>query len=449
MLPPVPRPENRRGLHILSGGEPIDSDLHWKAQRTRKDFRLCTLVVALGVVAFLCASLAPGLTGLAALMDPTYVFFVGRAVPYLMIFIAFVVPLLLALLGVSVLRHAPAEYLNEHTMAAAAAVFAALLGIILIVLASAGTRPLHEAAVDMSPKCTGFNDKVATLWDHSKTLHKMRSMSMCKPVRLESIENCTGFRANKYTMYLRYLETEFQCGHFCPMEPDHTTPPQSSGRRGRRRGRSALLSDEEEVTHRDLDRQVAHKTGGAGGSMLSRTIGAREGGAGSSFSSASDLDIYHGERALPLHIGDAVVVDDSAKRVAREFKKDKRLTWNADAMDATLGRQLRVISLPGDAVGVHSLDGSQGGVWYYPTDVVRMAVLPGFPYIPSADVVWPLFSSDTFGPPRQACAPLVAARLEATVSWLRGSLLGAGMLLVLASAVVGTAPFVAGACCKN
>mmetsp|Transcript_102161 Transcript_102161/g.202812 ORF Transcript_102161/g.202812 Transcript_102161/m.202812 type:complete len:251 (+) Transcript_102161:2-754(+) len=215
-----------------------------------------------------------------------------------------------------------------------------------------------------------------------------------------SVEECPGFQPTKYTRYLKYLEYEFQCGPLCPELPmqlaphTHVPAPAPAPAPGR------------------MNRMHSH----AGASMMP--------GAGSMPMASNGAVVA----------GSIVRLSSNETSLREQFQANPNFQWH-DGMVGMLGGIYRITEVKPGVVGLPSPDGSQGGVWYFPEDLVS-PLKPG-----QAPEFRPMHTTTnnlfTHGHTMMPCFPVVATRLK-VLAWSFGDVAfweGVGLLItsILAS----------------
>jgi hypothetical protein len=216
------------------------------------------------------------------LQDNNYVFWQGRIFPIKIIVICVVVVLASIIVCVLLHRRAPRKKLNYITMAVTVASFTALLGVSLVLTSLPASSNIFNTAGRISAGCSNPLLDSEVLVDYSQVLYNIRKTPAC--VGKESVDECDGWKENRYTDYLRYMEKEFLCGPLCPsmvpfaapvaaappavlLEDKTEVPAEKPQRLLRRRSddrntREAMLleTDREEQQHR---RNKTHATNSA------------------------------------------------------------------------------------------------------------------------------------------------------------------------------------------
>eukprot|EP00929_Paragymnodinium_shiwhaense_P033010 TRINITY_DN18211_c0_g1_i2.p1 TRINITY_DN18211_c0_g1~~TRINITY_DN18211_c0_g1_i2.p1 ORF type:complete len:395 (-),score=39.43 TRINITY_DN18211_c0_g1_i2:126-1310(-) len=171
------------------------------------------LGLLMGLLTCFCMTLLPVFGGVALLLDPNYKYWQGSSYPLLSIGIAVGIFFVAAMTSYLLYRRARRHDLNEATMALAASIFSAMLGVALLVVALKASMGLKATAQSLMHGCSSSNHEVAVLNDYSLVLANIRAQPEC--VAEASVEMCKGYSENQYTAYLKYLEQEFQCGPIC------------------------------------------------------------------------------------------------------------------------------------------------------------------------------------------------------------------------------------------
>jgi len=161
----------------------------------------------------------------ALLKDETYVFWLGNYFPYLTI-AACVCVFVLFVVSVHVLfACALPQHRSRHTMVLTWATFAALLGLILVPIGMYANKEAQTVASTVSQGCFTTMPQSEMLADYGQVLYNIRMSKQCTDK--DSVEQCEGWAANPYTMYLQHLESEFQCGPLCPEKSPGTQAVQA------------------------------------------------------------------------------------------------------------------------------------------------------------------------------------------------------------------------------
>lgn len=159
----------------------------------------------------------PILGAIAVLSDDNYQFWLGTMWPWLVIGGCVFTFILFGVTMQGLLHYALPEYRSQFTMAFTWATFAALLGVILVPLSLMANKEALNIASTISQGCLTAMPQSELLVDYSQVLYNIRLSQNCSGAT--SVTECNGWAENKYTTYLQYLETEFQCGPLCPESP--------------------------------------------------------------------------------------------------------------------------------------------------------------------------------------------------------------------------------------
>lgn len=163
----------------------------------------------------LCA--LPIMGALAVLSDANYTFWMGRTWPWLIIGGCISVFVLFAFTMQGLLAWALPENRSQFTMAFTWATFAALLGVVLVPISLMANKEALAIAGTVSQGCMTALPQSEMLVDYSQVLYNIRLSPNC--TNAGSVTECNGWAANKYTVYLEYLESDFHCGPLCPENP--------------------------------------------------------------------------------------------------------------------------------------------------------------------------------------------------------------------------------------
>merc|ERR1719183_922909 len=102
------------------------------------------------------------------LWDDNYVFWEGKAFPIKVIVLCLFVVCSLSVVCVVLQKKAPVDHINEHTMAVVVAIFSALLGVALILLALPASRHVYDTAGRISSGCKNSLPESTVLVDYSQ-----------------------------------------------------------------------------------------------------------------------------------------------------------------------------------------------------------------------------------------------------------------------------------------
>jgi len=480
-MPPTPPQQYRRGLTIAAGWSAEDDAKHWKAQRALRDARLQVLVFFLGFIAVACATSVPAFSAVALLSDPTYVFWMGESFPTILLALSVGTTLLYTLVGVCVLRFGKQERLSDRTIAVMAALFAASLGISLLLMSSEGSEALVRASHSMGDGCSHNHAEVPqlrALLDMNSVLEELKpGCVVLKPAPQNgeklgdvngtgSVEECLGYEHSKYSAYLWYLEQELQCGFMCPQGNEHSDNETASLvlRHSLRAGQTIwdTKGRGRRHPHRHKKKSGHHHT--AGVSALQEQV-VEEGAGPQEEDHAGAIDDIMGDALedhvddakdhaldhdMVVHPGDEVTLTFNEALVRKAFRDNPALEWEP-AMVWMMGQPHRVVTTLGPkygdadgAIGVRAPEGrggSQDGIWYFPANLIKKAQLPS-----NKGAKKPmLFASE--GSNFMVCYPLIAAQLDSSAHIVGSGLFWHGFLLILVAALTAATPLVAALKC--
>eukprot|EP00446_Apocalathium_sp_SHHI-4_P091192 CAMPEP_0177461514 /NCGR_PEP_ID=MMETSP0369-20130122/15259_1 /TAXON_ID=447022 ORGANISM="Scrippsiella hangoei-like, Strain SHHI-4" /NCGR_SAMPLE_ID=MMETSP0369 /ASSEMBLY_ACC=CAM_ASM_000364 /LENGTH=647 /DNA_ID=CAMNT_0018935013 /DNA_START=26 /DNA_END=1970 /DNA_ORIENTATION=- len=469
------------GLTIAAGWSAEDDAKHWKAQRALRDARLQVLVFFLGFIAVACATSVPAFSAVALLSDPTYVFWMGESFPTILLALSVGTTLLYTLVGVCVLRFGKQERLSDRTIAVMAALFAASLGISLLLMSSEGSEALVRASHSMGDGCSHNHAEVPqlrALLDMNSVLEELKpGCVVLKPAPQNgeklgdvngtgSVEECLGYEHSKYSAYLWYLEQELQCGFMCPQGNEHSDNETASLvlRHSLRAGQTIwdTKGRGRRHPHRHKKKSGHHHT--AGVSALQEQV-VEEGAGPQEEDHAGAIDDIMGDALedhvddakdhaldhdMVVHPGDEVTLTFNEALVRKAFRDNPALEWEP-AMVWMMGQPHRVVTTLGPkygdadgAIGVRAPEGrggSQDGIWYFPANLIKKAQLPS-----NKGAKKPmLFASE--GSNFMVCYPLIAAQLDSSAHIVGSGLFWHGFLLILVAALTAATPLVAALKC--
>jgi len=483
-IPAPPRHFEPVGLPIVS------PDQQHKPLPDLEADRLQSAVVSTGLIALLVAVLPPVCIGYTLLTDSSYTFWLGRTYP---------VQLLSASLGIVVLfvavsswlsRGGAREEVDEKALAWTAMAFAALLGALLVMTAIPGARGLHAVAAELAQgQATSLTEGVI-LMDFMKVLHNIRGTPECSPEQVRSVEQCPGWAENKYTLYLRDLESELECGPlhgsilFSKLKPsrepaallqapahavqarDSYTGAKTSAAASARSQAIVVGATVVREESPDDDEEVASRVGAGrrhrrhGTERRQRRVGAqsllevgekfnqsivtpgqhprdeRARGLPRDYLMARSAAVPRAEDSAAFQVGDRVMITRDEAKIQRAFRELPQYEWR-DLMPDMLGVSYQVLmKREHDHVGLPSPDGSQHGVWFFPTWVLEKIQYTSLASSPK------LFDK---GITSVTCFPLIETRLR-SYAWSFGDVLfWEGICLIVISLLIGTAPVLAAA----
>eukprot|EP00928_Gymnodinium_smaydae_P063490 TRINITY_DN47049_c0_g1_i1.p1 TRINITY_DN47049_c0_g1~~TRINITY_DN47049_c0_g1_i1.p1 ORF type:complete len:421 (-),score=98.81 TRINITY_DN47049_c0_g1_i1:87-1349(-) len=170
-------------------------------------------VIILGFLLCLCSCAVPVLSSAMLLFDTNYRFWHGLSYPLAVLTCCGGMCCMLALVSILLYKKAKPEMLNEPTAALVGFTLFSLLGALLLLITLPASRDLHATAAKLRD-CSGAPPGYTMLADHMQVLDNIRQTPACAAA--PSIDYCSGWKLNKYTEYIRYLEMEFECGPLCP-----------------------------------------------------------------------------------------------------------------------------------------------------------------------------------------------------------------------------------------
>lgn len=413
-----------------------------KRARDPKDDSLLFSAMGIGLIVIVIIITPPICAAITLLGDPTYFFWLGRSYPAWLLAAA-LLTLLLYLCWCCLLQRDARYNLDDSNLGWGAASFFGLLGVSLVLLAVSGSRHLKATSAQLAHGCGTTLPQATMLMDFSSVLYNIRGLPGCLPSEQASVETCDGWKENKFTGYLRWLEFNLQCGPMCG-EPVLPIPTLYDG--------TQLLQQQVEQKQDALSSRGAGR-GRRHASSLQRAflnVGTSSLGKMSVSEEAnSTVIVSHSQGKshvsapfastgdMPLRVGDTVVISASPEKMKKAFAELPQYEYRS-MMDEMRGRRYRVLSMKGPQVGLLSPDGSQNGVWFFPQwllDRVQMTSLTETPAV---------FQRGTT---HTTCFPLLATQLD-SYAWSFGDLIfWEGLLLMLCSIGAVGAPVVAAVFC--
>jgi len=192
------------------------------AQGAKQEFRAMIAdgewrIMMIALCTFFGAAALPVLGAVALLFDQNYRFWVGYYYPFVLLAIIFTLCIALVLTFTLLHKYAP-EYLHgEQTLALISCIFTASLGITLVLISLPESREMYEVGHRIGHGCMNSNTDSSFLMDYDQVLYQIKMQPSCRGQ--DSVQDCQGWEANRYTRYIEYLEYEFQCGPVCPEVP--------------------------------------------------------------------------------------------------------------------------------------------------------------------------------------------------------------------------------------
>lgn len=169
---------------------------------------------------FLCTGLfmismlvmVPIWNSVALLQDATFVYLSGPALPSLLIAVCLGVVVLYAITIFVFFQSSRPETQTEQTILMIGSVFLALLGVLLLLLATPLERSADNGYHSIWNNCQ-FDGRTRALYDESQALQTVRASPAC--AGMQSVEECGGYRETPTAMVLKAMESDFKCSGFC------------------------------------------------------------------------------------------------------------------------------------------------------------------------------------------------------------------------------------------
>eukprot|EP00929_Paragymnodinium_shiwhaense_P087445 TRINITY_DN4761_c0_g1_i1.p1 TRINITY_DN4761_c0_g1~~TRINITY_DN4761_c0_g1_i1.p1 ORF type:complete len:1107 (+),score=245.05 TRINITY_DN4761_c0_g1_i1:183-3503(+) len=170
-----------------------------------------------GIIIFILSLALPIFGAVSLLLDENYRFWLGFWEPVLTISYCLVL-LIVLIMTLCVLDSRAAQgQIGEHVYLLIVSTFTMLLGLVLVLNSFVGSGYTEELSSQLLSGCSSQEPAGIALVNYGMVLATMRSLPACAAEA--SVEQCQGWKENRYTSYLRYLEDEFQCGPMCTAEP--------------------------------------------------------------------------------------------------------------------------------------------------------------------------------------------------------------------------------------
>jgi hypothetical protein len=377
----------------------------------------------LAILMFLCAASLPLYVASVLLLDMDFRFWEGWKFP-VMLFALLIGYAILLVLTMVCLYFRAFSNLNAHTTALVTSLFVAILGLALLLLSAPTSQSLYVTAGRIQKGCSSTVQEVMILRDYDQVIHNIRMTPAC--MMRETVEECEGWAANWYTSYIKYLEEEYRCGPICPQV--HSI---------------AALQVNQSVGQ---SRHSSHSHPNRGSAGSSSLVLRRSGSA--------SIQTDREPPAPRYHSGDFVILNSNADYVQQQFHvccSNVDYIWTDD-MRSMLGKTYRVQKVPRGhpVVGLQSLDGSQGGIWYFPATTVQRASEADM--VNLGDLLFPVVGAGSGvnmfsrGVTRMACLPLVSTRLQVLAWAFVDHLFVEGCVLILLSITTSFSVLIAANC---
>lgn len=410
------------------------------------------LIMVLGVMTFVLIVGLPVSGAFVLLGDSHFRFWMGWERPVLQLALSAAVVLLLAATLLALYRRAPPRLMNEHTAVHVGSVFATLVGLVSVLVALPASRNMYVTSGLLKNGCSTAVVDSINLQAHSKVLYNIRATPACQLE--ESVEVCDGWKENRYTAYLRFLEEDLDCGPLCPEETELPGTAMSHQEaqayavsvsqglhfadsplsRGVISGTQAMLQAREPAAR--LLSPGSPRWSGLTPPRRGKGFAARRARA----AAAVLLGSSPGEQQFV--VGDVVALTRNASALENSYDHIN-YEWR-ELMHGMLGKEYRVLQVPHPGiVGLPSPDGSQKGVWYFPDHLVhRVDELMVHPLVSPQK----LFSR---GETRMSCYPLVATHLESLAWSFTDPMFWQGVSLLMVSVAASSLAFLTVCCCPG
>lgn len=163
------------------------------------------------LLVLLCA--IPLWNAFALLNDSNYVFWCGRMVPLLMMFICVAIIGFYVLTALSFFNFARSSVQTELSVMMIANVFVTMLGVALMLVALPLSKQALDTHTNLMHHCD-YSEQTHRLFEYSQVLQNIRQGADCKDKF--SVEECKGYQdVAPYTDFLKVLENDFRCSGFC------------------------------------------------------------------------------------------------------------------------------------------------------------------------------------------------------------------------------------------
>lgn len=175
------------------------------------------IYMAAGTLLMTVLCIMPVWNSAELLQNANYVFWAGRWVPQMLIFLTFGCVVLFVVTVVIFFK--ASHNRSEQTIMMLSNIFITLLGIVLLLMSMVLTHQSLVTYGNLLHHCD-YSEETHELFHHSQWLQDIRRQPGC--LDKESVEECVGFEAKwPYTGFLKNLESDFRCRGFCfkPLPP--------------------------------------------------------------------------------------------------------------------------------------------------------------------------------------------------------------------------------------
>jgi len=180
-----------------------------------------------GTVMIALLWLNPYWNAIGLLHDQNFVFWVGRAIPRVMISMAVVILVVYIFTMFIFFYYATPQFQTDQTLVSIVGMFVTLTGLVLLLCSIPLIEQTTFTYTNLMFQCD-TSIQTQRLFEYSQVLNNIRSQPDCAALR--SVEECAGYKeAPPYTTILKVMEDTMFCSGFCLKNwvPTNTTtyPP--------------------------------------------------------------------------------------------------------------------------------------------------------------------------------------------------------------------------------
>jgi len=193
--------------------EPEEPPLTARAKKPRRVVTARTFLLLVGTLIMLLICVIPLWDAMRLLDEPTFVYFLGRRWPRLMIISCVSSIVLYAVIVIVFFKYSRVEYKTEQTIMMIGMIVCTGLGLALLCISQPLANQTLAAYSDLFFQCD-YGADTQRLYEYSMVLQLLRARPEC--ASLPSVEQCAGYQESQpYTGFLRTLEGRYKCSGFC------------------------------------------------------------------------------------------------------------------------------------------------------------------------------------------------------------------------------------------
>lgn len=171
------------------------------------------MFLSAGVILLMTLVSMPVWDGVQLLMDPNYMFWFSRGLPWILIIICVLAVVFFVVSAQMCFNHWRGEENSTQTLVMVMSLFVTFIGVVQIFVSLPITTKSIQAYNSLVYEC-GETAATHNLWIHSQALASLRQTPGC--AGRYSVEECDGYQAQEpYTSYLKSMEKDLRCVGFC------------------------------------------------------------------------------------------------------------------------------------------------------------------------------------------------------------------------------------------